>query len=162
MKVDLEVVKINIPPDLNIIIGQAHFIKTVEDIYEVIIGSAPAAKFAVAFCEASGKCLVRVEGNDEELKRIAQDNALAVGCGHTFFIILKDAYPINILNPIKSVPEVCRIFCATANPVQAIVAQTSQGKALLGVVDGCPPRGVEGEADVKWRKELLRRIGYKL
>lgn len=162
MKVDLEVVKINIPPDLNIIIGQAHFIKTVEDIYEVIIGSAPAAKFAVAFCEASGKRLVRVEGNDEELKRIAQDNALAVGCGHTFFIILKDAYPINILNPIKSVPEVCRIFCATANPVQAIVAQTSQGKALLGVVDGCPPRGVEGEADVKWRKELLRRIGYKL
>ena len=158
---ELEVVKVNKPQDLNIIIGQSHFIKTVEDIYETIISSVPNVKFGIAFCESSGKCLVRVEGNDEELKRIASENAFAIGCGHSFFIILKDAYPINILNQIKNIPEVCRIFCATANPVELIIAKTSQGRAILGVVDGFAPKGIEAAEDVAWRKEFLRKIGYK-
>jgi hypothetical protein len=162
MNLNLEIVKVEKPENLNIIIGQAHFIKTVEDIYEVLIGSMPSIKFGFAFCESSGKCLVRGEGNDEELKKIAIDNALRIGCGHTFFIILKDAYPINVLNQIKNVPEVCRIFCATANPVQVIVAYTEQGRGILGVIDGFSPKGIEEEEDVKWRKELLRNIGYKL
>ncbi|MFA6281196.1 MAG: adenosine-specific kinase [Candidatus Omnitrophota bacterium] len=159
---ELELVKINKPEELNIILGQAHFIKTVEDIHEVIVTSVPNAKFGFAFCESSGKCLIRVSGNDEELKKIATDNALRIGCGHSFFIILKDAYPINILNQIKNVPEVCRIFCATANPVEVIVAKTSQGRGILGVVDGLSPKGIEKEEDVIWRKDLLRKIGYKL
>jgi adenosine/AMP kinase len=159
---ELEVVKVDIPQGANIIIGQTHFIKSVEDIYEVIVGTVPSIKFALSFCEASGKCLVRSEGNDEELRKIAIDNALRVGCGHSFFIVLKEGYPINILNQIKNVSEVCRIFCATANPVEAIVASTEQGRALLGVVDGFSPKGVETEEDVKWRKDLLRKIGYKL
>ena len=158
---ELEIVKINKPQDLNIILGQSHFIKTVEDIYETIISSVPNVKFGIAFCESSGKCLVRVEGNDEELKKIAADNAFAIGCGHSFFIILKDAYPINILNQIKNIPEVCRIFCATANPVELIIAKTSQGRAILGVVDGFAPKGIEAAEDVAWRKEFLRKIGYK-
>jgi len=158
---ELEIVKINKPQDLNIIIGQSHFIKTVEDIYETIISSVPNAKFGLAFCESSGKCLVRVEGNDEELKKIAADNAFAIGCGHSFFIILKDVYPINILNQIKNIPEVCRIFCATANSVEVIIAKTSQGRGVLGVVDGFSPKGIEKEEDVVWRKEFLRKIGYK-
>ncbi|MCK9614939.1 MAG: adenosine-specific kinase [Candidatus Omnitrophica bacterium] len=158
---ELEVVKVNKPQDLNIIIGQSHFIKTVEDIYETIISSVPNVKFGLAFCESSGKCLVRVDGNDEELKKIAADNAFAIGCGHSFFIILKDAYPINILNQIKNIPEVCRIFCATANSVEVIVAKTSQGRGVLGVIDGFAPKGVEAAEDVTWRKEFLRKIGYK-
>ncbi|MFA5271396.1 MAG: adenosine-specific kinase [Candidatus Omnitrophota bacterium] len=159
---ELELVKINKPEELNIILGQAHFIKTVEDIHEMIVASVPNAKFGFAFCESSGKCLVRVSGNDEELKRIACDNALCIGCGHSFFIILKDAYPINVLNQLKNIPEVCRIFCATSNPVEVIVAKTPQGRGILGVVDGFPPKGIEKEEDVIWRKELLRKIGYKL
>ncbi|MDD5195030.1 MAG: adenosine-specific kinase [Candidatus Omnitrophica bacterium] len=162
MKVELQVVKVNKPDELNIIIGQAHFIKTVEDIYEVLVAAVPCIKFGLAFCESSGKCLVRVEGNDIKLKQIASDNALKIGCGHSFFLILKDAFPVNVLNQIKNVPEVCRIYCATANPVEVIVGQTGQGRAILGIVDGKPPCGVETDEDVKWRKEFLRKIGYKL
>jgi len=162
MKLELEVVKVEKPQDLNIIIGHSHFIKTVEDLYEILIGSVPNIKFGLAFCESSAKRLVRVEGTDHELKKIAIDNALRIGCGHMFFLVLKDAYPINVLNQIKNVQEVCRIFCATANPVQAIVACTEQGRALLGIVDGLSPLGVEKEEDVKERKELLRKFGYKL
>ncbi|MDD4955245.1 MAG: adenosine-specific kinase [Candidatus Omnitrophica bacterium] len=158
---ELEIVRINKPQELNIILGQAHFIKTVEDIYETIVSSVPGAKFGLAFCESSGKCLVRVEGNDQELKKIAADNALNLGCGHSFFIILKEAYPINILNQIKNIPEVCGIFCATANEVEVIVVKTSQGRGILGVVDGFAPKGIEKEEDVAWRKEFLRKIGYK-
>jgi len=158
---ELEIVKINKPQDLNIIIGQSHFIKTVEDMYETIISSVPNAKFGLAFCESSGKCLIRVEGNDEELKKIAADNAFAIGCGHSFFIILKDVYPINILNQIKNIPEVCRIFCATANSVEVIIAKTFQGRGVLGVVDGALPKGIETAEDIVWRKEFLRKIGYK-
>lgn len=161
MKLDLELVKVNKPEELNIIIGQTHFIKTVEDIYEVLAGSVPGMKFGFAFCEASGKCLVRADGNDDELKQIAVDNALNIASGHTFFIIMKDAYPINVLNQIKNIPEVCRIFCATANPVEVVVISTEQGKGVLGVVDGFSPRGVETEEDIVWRKELLRKFGYK-
>lgn len=159
---ELELVKVSKPEELNIILGQAHFIKTVEDIHEVVATTVPNAKFGFAFCESSGKCLVRVSGNDEELKKIASGNALRIGCGHSFFIILKDAYPINILNQIKNVPEVCRIFCATANQVEVIVVKTSQGRGILGVVDGLAPKGIEKDEDVLWRKELLRKIGYKL
>lgn len=162
MSIDLEVVKVEKPEDLNIIIGQSHFIKTVEDIYEVIVGTVPQAKFAVAFCESSQKCLVRVEGNDDEMKKIAQDNAFRIGCGHSFFVILKNVFPINVLNQIKNVPEVCRIFCATANAIEIIVAKTKQGRAILGVVDGYPPKGIEGSEDVESRKGFLRKIGYKL
>lgn len=158
---ELEIVKVNKPQDLNIIIGQSHFIKTVEDIYETIFSSVPNVKFGIAFCESSGKCLVRVEGNDDELKKIAADNAFAIGCGHSFFIILKEAYPINILNQIKNIPEVCRIFCATANSVEVVVAKTSQGRGVLGIIDGFAPKGIETAEDVTWRKEFLRKIGYK-
>lgn len=162
VKVDLELVKIDKPQGLNVIIGQSHFIKTVEDIYEALVASMPSIKFGVAFCEASGDCLIRSESNDEELKGIAVNNALKIGCGHLFFIALRDSYPINVLNQIKAVPEVCRIFCATANEIEAIVAQTAQGRAFLGVVDGSSPLGVETETDVKNRKDMLRKFGYKL
>jgi len=161
MDVKLEIVKVKKPQDLNIIIGQSHFIKTVEDIYETLITSSPTIKFGFAFCESSAKCLVRFEGNDEELKKIAIDNALSIGCGHMFFIVLKNSYPINVLNQIKNIPEVCRIFCASANPVELVIAQTSQGRGILGVVDGSSPKGVEKEEDIKERKELLRKFGYK-
>jgi len=162
MKLDLEVVKVEKPEDLNIIIGHSHFIKTVEDLYEVLVASVPTIKFGLAFCESSAKRLIRVEGNDQELKKIAINNALRIACGHMFFIVLKDTFPINVLNQIKNVQEVCRIFCATANPVEVIVAQTPQGRAFLGVVDGLTPLGVEKEEDAKERKELLRKFGYKL
>ncbi len=162
MEVKLEIVKVEKPQDLNIIIGQSHFIKTVEDMYEVLVASSPTIKFGFAFCESSAKCLVRFDGNDEELKKIAIDNAKRIGCGHMFFVVLKNAYPINVLNQIKNIPEVCRIFCASANPVELIITQTSQGRGILGVVDGSSPKGVEGEEDIKERKELLSKIGYKL
>ncbi len=161
MEIKFEVIEVEKPVDYNVIIGQAHFIKTVEDLYESLVGSVPNIKFGIAFCESSGERLVRVEGNDEELKKIASNNAYRIGCGHMFFIILKEAYPINVINQIKLVPEVCTIFCATANPVEVIVAQTSKGRAFLGVVDGATPQGVENEEGVKWRKEFLRKIGYK-
>jgi len=161
MELKLEVVKIKKPDDLNVIIGQAHFIKTVEDLYEALIGSVPNIKFGLAFCESSGAALVRADGNDDELRKMAVNNALAVGAGHTFIIFIKNAFPINMLNQIKMVPEVCRIFCASANPLEVIVAQSAQGRGILGVVDGCPPKGVEKDEDIAWRKDFLRKIGYK-
>ena len=161
MEVKFEVVKVEKPEECNIIIGQAHFIKTVEDLYETLIESSPQIKFGIAFCESSGKQLIRVEGNEEGLKEYASKNASAIGCGHMFFIILKDAYPVNVLNRVKNVSEVCSIFCATANPAEVIVAATPQGRAFLGVVDGGIPKGVEGDEDISWRKKFLRNIGYK-
>jgi len=157
-----EVVKIKKPDDLNVIIGQSHFIKTIEDIYEALIGAVPGIKFGAAFCEASGKCLVRFCGNDPELEKLAQDNAAAIGCGHSFVVFVKNAFPINILNQIQAVPEVCRIFCATANPLEVVVFKTAQGRAVIGVVDGSAPKGVEGPEDIRERKDLLRKFGYKL
>lgn len=159
---ELKTVKLEIPEGANMILGQTHFIKTVEDLFEVMVNSLPKSRFGIAFCEASGACLIRVEGNDEEMKRVAIRNAQAVAAGHTFVILLLDAYPINVLNAIKGCPEVCSLFCATANPVEVIVAESSQGRGVMGVIDGFSPKGVEGPADVQWRKDLLRKIGYKL
>ncbi|MBU1207748.1 MAG: adenosine-specific kinase [Proteobacteria bacterium] len=159
---ELKSVKLEFPEGANIIVGQTHFIKTVEDLYEVMVNAMPKSRFGIAFCEASGACLIRLEGNDEELKKVALRNAQAIAAGHTFVMVLLDAYPINVLNAIKNCPEVCSIFCATANPVEVIVAESSQGRGILGVVDGSPPKGVEGPEDVQWRKGLLRKIGYKL
>jgi hypothetical protein len=155
------IVAIQKPPEVNFILGQSHFIKTVEDLYEALVSSVPGLKFGLAFCEASGDCLVRHEGTDEEMIRLAVDNARAIGAGHSFVIFLRDAYPINVLNAVKACPEVCRIFCATANPCQVVVAESEQGRGILGVIDGAAPRGVEDDAGVKWRKDLLRKIGYK-
>lgn len=154
-------VKIEIPADANLIFGQSHFIKTVEDLYEVLAGSGTALKFGLAFSEASGPCLVRSDGNDEELRKQAEQELLKISAGHSFLIFIKSGFPINVLNPIKNCPEVCRIFCATANPVEVILAETEQGRAVLGVVDGLKPKGVETAEDVAKRKELLRKIGYK-
>lgn len=159
---ELKIVKIKKPEDVNIILGQSHFIKTVEDLYEALIGSSPQIKFGIGFCESSGACLVRIEGNDEELKKIAENNLLEIGAGHSFLITLRNVYPINVLNAIKNTPEVCSIFCATANPVSVIIAETEEGRGILGVIDGARPRGIEKNEDIKWRKEFLRKIGYKL
>jgi len=159
---ELKTVKIEKPEEINMILGQSHFIKTVEDIHEAMVTSVPGAKFGLAFCESSGACLVRATGTDEELVELAKKNALAIAAGHSFILFMRDAYPINFLNAIKNVPEVCRIFCATANPVEVIIAETEQGRGILGVVDGLPPKGVEGEEDIAWRKNFLRTIGYKL
>ncbi len=150
------------PDDLNVILGQAHFIKSVEDLHEALAGASPHLRFGIAFCEASGKCLVRRSGNDDELVDLAVRNALAIGAGHCFVVLLREGYPVNVLNQLKSVPEVCGIYCATANSVEVIVAQTGLGRAILGVVDGLAPAGVETEDDVAERKSLLRSIGYKL
>ena len=158
---ELETVEMNIPEGANLILGQSHFIKTVEDLYEIIVGAVPGMKFGIAFNEASGACLTRVEGNDDELKKAATGNATALGAGHCFVIVLKEGFPINILNRIKDCQEVVRLFCATANHVQVIVAETEQGRGVLGVIDGSSPEGVEGESDVEWRHDLLRKIGYK-
>jgi uncharacterized protein len=160
--VELKSVKLDFPEGTNIIFGQTHFIKTVEDLYEIMVAAMPKAKFGIAFCEASGACLIRVEGNDEELKQAATRNAQAVGAGHTFLLALRDAYPINVLNAIKGCPEVCSIYCATANPVEVILAESPQGRGVMGVIDGSSPKGVETQADVQWRKDLLRKIGYKI
>lgn len=159
---ELTTVKITKPDDVNIIFGQSHFIKTVEDLYEALIGSAPNIKFGIAFCESSGACLVRSEGNDPELKKLAEENAMNIGAGHTFLILIRNAFPINMLNAIKQVPEVCGIYCATANPVEIIIAETPAGRGCMGVIDGVKPKGIEKDSDIKWRKELLRKIGYKL
>ena len=159
---ELKSVRMEFPEDANIIIGQTHFIKTAEDLYEVMVSTVPNAKFGLAFNEASGPCLVRAEGNDSELKTLAIKNVKAIGAGHVFVIILKDAFPINVLNAIKNCPEVCSIFCATANPVEVIIAQTDLGRGVLGVIDGNSPKGVETDKDVQERKEFLRMIGYKL
>ena len=158
---ELKTVRMEFPEDANIIIGQTHFIKTAEDLYEVMVSTVPNAKFGLAFNEASGPCLVRAEGNDSELKALAIKNVKAIGAGHVFVIILKDAFPINVLNAIKNCPEVCSIFCATANPVEVIIAQTELGRGVLGVIDGNSPKGVETDKDIQERKEFLRMIGYK-
>ena len=159
---ELKTVRMEFPEDANIIIGQTHFIKTAEDLYEVMVSAVPGAKFGLAFNEASGPCLVRAEGNDSEIKALAIKNIKAIGAGHVFMIILKDAFPINVLNAIKNCPEVCSIFCATANPVEVIIAQTELGRGVLGVIDGNSPKGVETDKDIQERKEFLRMIGYKL
>jgi adenosine/AMP kinase len=159
---ELKVVKMEIPDGCNIIFGQTHFIKTAEDLYEIMATNVPQARFGIAFTEASGPCLIRTEGNDSELIGICAKNLQELGAGHVFCIILKNAFPINVLNQIKNCPEVCRIFCATANPIEVVVAETSQGKGILGIIDGFPPKGIEGAEDKAHRKEFLRRIGYKL
>ncbi len=159
---EMRVVQVEKPEDLNFILGQSHFIKTVEDLHEALAGSSPALRFGLAFCESSGPRLVRASGNDEELVALAVRNAQAIGAGHSFIVFLRDGFPINVLNAVKMVPEVCRIFCATANPVEVILAETGQGRAILGVVDGGSPLGVETEADVADRVAMLRRFGYKL
>ncbi len=159
---DITTVKIDKPEDMNFILGQSHFIKTVEDIHEAIIATAPQMKFGLAFCESSGPALVRHSGNDPKLIELAARNALAIGAGHSFIIFMENGYPINILNTIKAVPEVCRVFCATANPVEVVIAETEGGRGILGVVDGTKTKGVETESDIKWRKDFLRKIGYKL
>ena len=158
---DLTAVPLDLPADCNLVAGQAHFIKTVEDLAEIVVTSVPAARFGLAFCEASGPCLIRTEGNDPELVEAAAANAERVGAGHVFILLLRGAYPINLLNAVKQCPEVCHVFCATANPVQALVARTEQGRGVVGVVDGAPPRGREDEAAMLERREFLRRIGYK-
>lgn len=159
---EFKTVKIKKPDDLNLILGQSHFIKTVEDLYEVLVGGVPGVRFGLAFVESSGACKIRSEGNDPELKKLAEENALAIGAGHSFIVFLRDAYPINVLNAIKAVPEVCSIYCATANPVEVVVAQTQTGRGIMGVIDGLKPQGVESVEDISWRKDLLRKIGYKL
>lgn len=158
---ELETVRMQIPEGANLILGQAHFIKTVEDLYEALVNSVPGIRFAIAFNEASGPCLVRVEANDDELRQAAINNAQAIGAGHTFVVLIRQAFPINVLGRIKDCFEVCTIHCATANPVEVIVARTAQGRGVLGVVDGSAPKGVETEAEVLQRKEFLRKIGYK-
>lgn len=159
---EFEVIKIEKPIDLNFILGQGHFIKIVEDLYEAMINSVPEIKFGLAFSEASGACKIRCEGNDASLKELASRNALQLGCGHSFIIFLKNAYPINVLNAVKNIPEVCNIFCATANPTEVIVAKSASGRGIIGVIDGLVPKGIEDEKDIAWRKDLLRKIGYKL
>jgi len=159
---ELESVRMEIPEGSNLIIGQSHFIKTAEDLYEAVVNTVPGAKFAVAFNEASGPCLVRVEANDDALRRVAVANAMAIGAGHVFVMLIREAFPINVLSRVKDCFEVCNIHCATANPVEVIVARTVQGGGVLGVVDGSAPKGVEKEADAKFRRDFVRKIGYKL
>lgn len=159
---EIKTVGIDIPEGLNLIIGQSHFVKTVEDLYEILAGSSPSIKFGLAFSEASGPCLVRCEGNDEGLAKKAADTSFELACGHTFVVFLKDGFPINVLNAIKACQEVCHIICATANPLQVIVAETEQGRGIMGVIDGFRPKGIEQEKDKADRKALLRRFGYKL
>ncbi len=156
-------VKIEKPEEVNFILGQSHFIKTVEDLHETLVASVPGIKFGLAFCEASGKCLVRWSGTDEAMIGLARKNALAIGAGHSFIVFLAEGYyPINVLKNIQQAPEVCRIFCATANPVEVLIAETAQGRGILGVIDGASPKGIEEDADIAWRKEFLRKIGYKI
>ncbi|MEJ2099539.1 MAG: adenosine-specific kinase [Desulfobacterales bacterium] len=155
-------VKIENPDGLNFILGQSHFIKTVEDIYEIVVTTVPMAKFALAFCEASDKCLIRHAGTDDQLLELAQKNALNLSAGHSFIMFMKDLFPINVLNAIKNVPEVCQIFCASANPVEVIIAETELGRGIIGVIDGFKSKGIEDEQDIKIRKEFLRKIGYIL
>jgi adenosine/AMP kinase len=163
MDVELKVVAIDKPEDVNCIIGMSHFIKTVEDIHEALVASVPGIKFGLGFCESSGKALVRWSGTDQAMVDLAKKNALALSAGHAFVIFLAPGYfPINVLNAVKMVPEVCRIFCATANPVQVIIAETQQGRGILGVIDGIQTKGIETEEDIQWRKNFLRQIGYKL
>jgi len=160
---EIKTVKIKKPPEVNVILGQSHFIKTVEDLYETLVNNVPTIKFGLAFVESSGACKVRVEGNDQELKKLAAENALEIGAGHSFIVFLVNAFPINVLNAIKAIPEVCTIYCASANPDQVVDAEAKDGRrGILGVIDGAKPKGIESEADIVWRKEFLRKIGYKL
>jgi adenosine/AMP kinase len=158
---EIKMVKIENPDSLNMILGQSHFIKTVEDIYEAMVTTVPMAKFGVAFCESSDKCLVRHTGTEDELVELAKTNALALSAGHSFIVFMKDLFPVNVLSAIRNVPEVCRIFCATANPVEVVIAETDQGRGILGVIDGFRSKGIETDRDIQARKELLRKIGYK-
>jgi uncharacterized protein len=163
MAMQLKTVRVDKPEATNFILGQTHFIKSVEDIHETLVGAVPGIKFGLAFCEASGKCLVRTSGSDAAMIALAEKNAIALAAGHSFFVFLGEGfYPVNVLNALKMVPEVCRIFCATANPVEVIVAETEQGRGVLGVIDGFSPKGIEGADDVVWRKNFLRQTGYKL
>ncbi len=159
---EFKTVKMEIPEGANIIIGQTHFIKTTEDLYEVMVNSSSQIKFGLAFCEASGPCLVRAEGNDDELKSLAIKNAQSLAAGHSFVILMKEGFPVNVLNAVKNCPEVCSIFCATANPVETIIAETSQGRGIMGIIDGFLPQGVESEKDLHARRRFLRNISYKL
>jgi adenosine/AMP kinase len=159
---ELKSVKIDPPKDCNTILGTAHFIKTIEDLYEALIGAVPNIKFGIGFCESSGPCLVRHEGNDNELRKLAAEKAFEIGCGHSFIIFFRNAYPINILDKIRNVPEVCTVCAATANPLEVLIAESEQGRGIIGVIDGLKSKGIEAEDDVKARKEFLRKIGYKL
>ena len=159
---ETKIVKIKVPEEINLILGQSHFLKSVEDIHEALVNSVPCIKFGLAFCESSGPCLVRHSGNDEELEKLAAEKAFELACGHCFLVIMRGAYPINVLNAIKQVPEVCSIFCATANPVEVIITETEQGRGILGVIDGLKSKGIERPKNVAERKEFLRKIGYKL
>ena len=159
---EFKLVKIKKPDDVNLILGQSHFIKTVEDLFETLVNNVPGIKFGFAFVESSGACKIRCEGNDEELKKLAAENTLEIGAGHAFLLFLRNAYPINVLNAIKNIPEVCSIFCATANPVEIVIAETESGRGIMGVIDGAKPKGIENESDIAWRKDFLRKIGYKL
>ena len=159
---EFKTVKIDPPKDCNVILGMAHFIKTVEDLYEALVNAVPNIRFGIGFCESSGPCLVRNEGNDDELKRLAAEKAFEIACGHSFLVYMKNAYPLNVLDKIRKVPEVCTIFAATANPLEVLIAETSQGRGIIGVVDGLKSKGIETEENVKERREFLRKIGYKL
>jgi len=159
---ELKMVRIRKPAEVNFILGQSHFIKTVEDLHETAVSSVPGIKFGIAFCEASGACLIRSSGNDDEMTALARENAQAIGAGHSFILFMKNAYPVNFLNAVKGVPEVCHIVCATANETDVVVAETERGRGILGVIDGEKPKGTEGDADRSWRHDLLRKLGYKL
>ncbi|MEW6455451.1 MAG: adenosine-specific kinase [Acidobacteriota bacterium] len=158
---EIKTVRIQKPDDMNFILGQSHFIKTVEDLYEILVSSMPGIRFGIAFAESSGPCLIRIAGNDDELIELAKTNCLNIGCGHAFIIFLKNAFPINVLNAVKNCQEVCNIYCATANPVGVIIAETEEGRGILGVIDGQKSKGIESEEDINKRKEFLRKIGYK-
>jgi len=166
VEIKIETVVIEKPDDMNFILGQTHFIKTVEDLYETMVNSVPTAKFGIAFCEASGACKIRVEGNDENLKKIAQKNAMKIGAGHSFILFMENCFPLNVLNSIKNIPEVCSIYCATANPTKILIIEDKLGKetgrGIIGVIDGFKPKGVENKEDIGWRKKFLRDIKYKL
>ena len=159
---EFKTVKIETPENCNVIVGTAHFIKTVEDLYEALVNAVPNIRFGIGFCESSGPCLVRHEGNDEELRGLAKNKAFEIACGHSFIIFMRNAYPVNVLDKIKAVPEICSVFAATANPLEIIIAETEQGRGIIGVVDGLKSKGVETEEDIKARKAFLRKIGYKL
>jgi hypothetical protein len=159
---EIKTLKIQKPDDINLILGQSHFIKTVEDLHEALINSVPGISFGIAFCESSGPCLVRYSGTDPDLIELAKSNAFNISAGHSFIVFLRDAYPINVLNAIKNLPEVCRIFCATANPVEVIIAESAEGRGILGVIDGMKSKGIEADKDIEDRKGFLRKIGYKI
>jgi len=164
--IKLKTINIEKPEDMNFILGQTHFIKTVEDVYEVMVNSVPNAKFGIAFCEASGACKIRSEGNDADLKKLAEKNAANIGAGHTFIVFMKDCFPLNVLNSIKNIPEVCSIYCATANPTKIVICESKlgneTGRGILGAIDGFIPKGIENKEEINWRKKFLRDIGYKL